>query len=101
MHNNYYFLRLLSKQLNEDLNDFRLAEVFSQAKDELIISLRKGKQEKFIKAHLAPHFCCLSFPEIFTRAKKNSINLFTDIFNHKIKSIVQIENNCPKNSIDK
>lgn len=92
MHNNYFFLRLISNQLNGDLTGFRVFEIFSQAKDELIISLGKGDREKFIKAHLSPHFCCLSFPETFNRAKKNSINLFTDITNHEIKNVVQIEN---------
>lgn len=92
MHNNYFFLRLISSQLNRDLAGFRIIEIFSQAKDELIISLRDGDSEKFIKAHLSPQFCCLSFPEIFNRAKKNSINLFTDVINHEIKGVIQIEN---------
>jgi predicted ribosome quality control (RQC) complex YloA/Tae2 family protein len=91
MHNNYYFLRQLSQQLNGELTGFKIGEVFSQVKDELIISLYNEKEEKTIKAHLSPAFCCLSFLENFTRARRNSIDLFQQIIGLEIIDIVQIE----------
>ncbi len=91
MHNNYYFLRKLSKQLKDELVGFRIREVFSQLKDELIIALENGSEEKYIKAHLDPSFCCLSFPESFSRARKNSVDLFYPIIDHKVMDIVQFE----------
>ena len=91
MHNNYYFLRKLSAQLKEQLIGFRIVEVFSQLKNELIISLEHGAEYKYIKAHLDPAFCCLSFPENFSRARKNSVDLFPQIINHKIIDILQFE----------
>jgi len=92
MHNNYFFLRQLSSQLKKELVGFSFGEIFSQSKNELIVSLYKDKEERFIKAHLTPQFCCLSFPESFRRAKRNCVDLFQDIMDLEIKDIVQIEN---------
>lgn len=92
MHNNYYFLRQLSQQLRMDLTGFKIGEVFSQVKDELIIALYNENEEKTIKAHLSPSFCCLSFPDNFSRARRNSIDLFQQIIGCEILDIVQIVN---------
>jgi len=91
MHNNYFFLRQLSDQLKKELTGFSIAQIFSQVKDELIISLYKKTEERFINAHLAPQFCCLSFPEAFNRARKNSVDLFPLIIDHEILDVCQIE----------
>lgn len=91
MHNNYYFLRQLSRQLSQELSGYRIGEIFSQAKNELIISLNNEKKKRYIKAHLSPSFCCLSFPELFTRARRNSIDLFLHINDKEIIDIVQID----------
>ena len=92
MHNNYYFLRQLSRQLHQELIGFRIGDVFSQAKNELVISLYKEREERFIKANLDPTFCCLSVPELFNRARRNSVDLFYQIIDLEIIDIVQIEN---------
>ncbi len=90
MHNNYYFLRQLSKQLRHELTGFKIGEIFSQARDELVLMTYKGKKEKFIKAHLAPFFCCLSFPKTFQRARKNSVDLFKSVTGYEILDIIQV-----------
>ena len=92
MQNNYYLLRQLSEQLNKEIKGFRIAAIFSQAKNELIILLYKNKQEISIKAFLDPSFCCLSFPNQFRRARRNSVDLFQPIIDFEIVEIVQIEN---------
>ncbi len=92
MHNNFYFLRQLSLQLKHELIGYKIGEIFSQAKNELVIALYKNQQEKYIKAHLEPSFCCLSFPETFNRARRNSVDLFQDIIDLEIADVVQIEN---------
>lgn len=91
MHNNYYFLRQLSLQLRKELTGFRIGEAFSQVKDELIIALYNENDELTIKSHLSPSFCCLSFPENFSRARRNSVDLFHQIIGSEILDIVQIE----------
>jgi predicted ribosome quality control (RQC) complex YloA/Tae2 family protein len=92
LHNNYYFLKQLSAQLNQQLIGFRVVSCFSQNKEELILECNNSKQSIFIKASLQPTFCCLSFPTEFNRAKKNSADLFPDIILKKILSIKQYEN---------
>ena len=91
MHNNFYFLRQLSVHLRNECLGYSIGEVFSQAKDELVITLYKEKEERIIKAHLSPSFCCLSFPEQFSRARRNSIDLFRQIVDHEIVDVIQIE----------
>ncbi len=92
MHNNFYFLRQLSKELNEKLIGFTVVSCFSQNKEELIIELNNSSESFFIKASLQPSFCCLSFPSGFSRAKKNSIDLFNGIVLKKIIAIRQFQN---------
>ena len=92
MHNNYYFLRQLSSKLNQQLVGFSIVSCFSQNKDELIIELNNSHQSFFIKASLLPQFCCLSFPESFNRARKNSIDLFSEIILKKVTGTRQFKN---------
>ncbi len=92
MHNNYYFLRQLSLQLESILTGAKLVECFSQNKDELIIVFEKDQQYIPIKAHLLSTFSCLSFPRGFHRARKNSIDLFPEMIGDKVEAIRQFEN---------
>lgn len=92
MHNNYYFLRPLSAQLENKLKGYSIVSCFSQNKDELVIELNNTEQSFFIKAYLGAQFSCLSFPENFSRARKNSIDLFPDIILKKVTGIRQFEN---------
>jgi predicted ribosome quality control (RQC) complex YloA/Tae2 family protein len=87
LHNNYYFLRQLSDSLNTKLQGFTIVSCFSQNKEELILELNDSNESFFIKASLQPSFCCLSFPSTFSRAKKNSIDLFQEV---ELKKVVQV-----------
>ena len=82
----------MCKELREVMRGYVVGEIFSQSKNELILSLYNSDLEFFIKAHLSPQFCCLSFPKRFSRAKKNSVDLFSAIIDTKIHNVVQIEN---------
>lgn len=93
MHNNYYFLKQLSAQLNERLHGATLATCFSQNKNELVIGLiDKNNADFYIKAHLDPSFCCLYFPENFQRARKNSVDLFTELIGLHVLEVRQFLN---------
>ncbi len=92
MHNNYYFQRQLSTQLQQELAGYTLVSCFSQNKDELIIEFNDTRRSFFIKASLLPQFCCLSFPKDFYRARKNSIDLFNEILMKKVLGVRQFEN---------
>lgn len=92
MHNNYYFLRQLSKHLEIALKGCVVSECFSQSKDELVIRFETHERPFFIKASLLSNFSCLSFPENFQRARKNSVDLFENIIGRRIQGIRQFIN---------
>lgn len=92
MHNNYYFLRQLSGQLEEILSGFTLVSCFSQDKDELVIEFNNGKHSLFLKCTLLPDIQCLSFPASFHRARKNSIDLFPELLMKQVSGVRQFKN---------
>lgn len=92
MHNNYYLFRLLSNELHTTLRGSIVSACFSQNKDELIIRFELKTQSLFIKADLQPQFSCLSFPNEFARARKNSIDLFPELIGLSVISVFVYEN---------
>ncbi len=92
MHNNYFFLRQLALQLDKVLPGYTFVSCFSQSKDELVIELNNAKRSFFIKASLSPTFSCLSFPTQFSRARKNSIDLFLPLLMKKVQQVFVFEN---------
>jgi predicted ribosome quality control (RQC) complex YloA/Tae2 family protein len=92
VHNSYFFLVHLSATLAEKLQGFVLVSCFSQNKDEMVLEFNNSKSSFFIKASLQPSFCCLSFPQVFHRAKKNSVDLFSEALMKKVVSVTQFEN---------
>ena len=92
MHNNYYFLRQLTKVLGPKLQHSVVSECFSQTRDELIMRFEIGRQSFVIRASLSPELSCLSFPENFQRARKNSVDLFPTIIGRKVGGIKQFNN---------
>ncbi|UII23547.1 NFACT RNA binding domain-containing protein [Fulvivirga ligni] len=91
MHNNYYFLKQLSAALTPRLQNAELVECFSQNKNEVIFGF-SGQEDLYIKASLSPSFCCLSFPNEFSRARRNSVDLFQVIIGKKVSDIKMYEN---------
>lgn len=77
-------------ELNETLPGCRLVSAFSQNKDELILEFNDGRKSTFMKASLAPELTCLSFPESFARARKNSVDLFSPLLLTKVSAVETI-----------
>lgn len=92
MHNNYYFLCKLSEALQQRLIGCVISECFSQSKDELVMRFETTGSPFFIKASLEASFACLSFPENFHRARKNSVDLFADLIGLRVAGIRQFTN---------
>lgn len=92
MHNNYYFLRQLSTALQQQLSGSTLVSCFSQAKDELVIEFNDGTNSFFIRAILQSDFSCLTFPAKFSRARKNSVDLFNSLLMQQVTAIRQFTN---------
>ena len=92
MHNNFYFLRQLSPALDKAIRGFTLVSCFSQNKEELVLEFNNSKTSFFLKASLTSAFCCLSFPETFNRARKNTVDLFPGVMMRKVVAVRQFEN---------
>ena len=92
MHNNFYFLRQLSPTLEREIQGFTLVSCFSQNKDELILEFNNAKKSFFLKASLQPDLACISFPNTFHRARKNSVDLFPEIVLLKVQLVRQFLN---------
>ena len=93
MHNNYFFLSALVKELSQKLDQSTLIDCFSQSANELVIGIvLKDDSEFWIKADLSSNFSCLSFPISFARSKKNSTNYFKEINGLPIVQIKMFDN---------
>jgi len=92
VHNNYHFFQYLVPKLQEKLLSKELFTCYSQNKDELILSFADAKESFYIKATLDSQFSCLSFPDDFARAKKNSVNLFKELILKKVIGLKLYEN---------
>ena len=87
MHNNYHFLRALSRELAPLLKGKRIFSCYSQEKDELIIEI--GEASLYIRAHFTPSFSCLTLTDQHKRARKNSVDLFRSVIGKTIHSVYQ------------
>ena len=92
MHNNFYFLRQLSRALAGILGGAVVSECFSQSKDELVLRFETTGSPFLIRASLLPELSCLSFPENFQRARKNSVDLFSPLIGRRLSRTRQFEN---------
>lgn len=57
-----------------------------------MLEFNNSHQSYFIKASLQADFCCLSFPDQFNRARKNSIDLFAEIILKQVLQIYHVDN---------
>ena len=87
MHNSYFLLRLLAKELQEKLAGMQLIDCYSQDKDELILVFGNADTTFYIKAILTGQFTALSFPAKLHRAKANSVTLFESVLSERVLNV--------------
>ena len=93
MHNNYFFLRVLVRELRQKLMYARLKQCFSQEKDELVLGFERQTGDDFwIKCAFGSQFSTLQFPESFHRAGRNSVDLFSDLLLAEVQDVVMFDN---------
>jgi predicted ribosome quality control (RQC) complex YloA/Tae2 family protein len=93
--NNFYLLKKLAQELSQSLQGMELATCFTQDKDEIILGFcltEKQGKEFYIKASLNAQLSCLCFMEDFQRAKKNTVELFTDTISKRVLNVKITEN---------
>ncbi|MBX7125587.1 MAG: NFACT RNA binding domain-containing protein [Cyclobacteriaceae bacterium] len=92
MQNNYFFFRHLVPQLSARLRGMMLVSCFTQTRDELVMEFRNTTDKLFIRVSLGQAFSCLSFPEEFARARKNTIDIFNDALMQSVQGVVLTTN---------
>ena len=92
MQNNYYFIRQLVIELNSLLPGYKLADAYSQNKDEAIFNFFKEGNEFNLIAHLTGQFTCLAFPGDYAKAKKNTATIFAPLVGQSVISVKEFIN---------
>jgi len=98
VHQNNYFLKQLAPALHKSIAGKFFIEAFSQEKDEIILIFADSIDSEdlvnpfLIKATLKSNFACLSFPDKFERARKNSVNLFTGLIGNEVEFLSVFQN---------
>ncbi|MCP9768896.1 DUF814 domain-containing protein [Lacihabitans sp. LS3-19] len=92
MHNNYHFLKHLAAELKTKLSGMDLLVCFSQEKDELMLGFAKNETEVFLKCTLKPEFSCITVQNEFARARKNTVNLWEELYGLEVLDSTVFEN---------
>lgn len=75
---NYFFLNRFVVELSGLLDQFTLAEAFSQEKDKIVLILERTNEQRFIEINVNPGFPYINLRDKYYRAKKNTISFFHD-----------------------
>lgn len=89
MHNNYFFLRKLASELDRLLSGSQLLACFSQEKDEVVLGFSTNR---YLKCILKPEFSAITVVDDFSRARKNSVSLWEELYGNAVHEIRVFEN---------
>jgi len=87
MYKSYYYLNRLTRELNCILSGKQIISLFSQEKDCLIIQLN-GPDELFLEISVNHSEPFINVRDRFSRAKKNTIEFFTELVDKTIKEVL-------------
>ncbi|MFO7447237.1 MAG: NFACT RNA binding domain-containing protein [Ignavibacteriaceae bacterium] len=79
MFKNYFFLNRFIIEANEELKGFSLSTVFTQDKDKLILEFKSDAEEKYLEISANPGFPYVNLRRSFHRAKKNTIDFYSNV----------------------
>ncbi len=77
MYKNYFILNRIILELNSLLQDSLITEIFSQEKDKLVFKVQNNI-EKYLEISVNPGDPYITLKDEFHRARKNSIDLFSE-----------------------
>ena len=84
---NYFFLNRLVIELEPALKDSVIEEIFSQDKSKLVIVTSKDSKVFYLEMSVIPGNSFISLRDNFSRAKKNTINIFNELIGQQINTI--------------
>ena len=84
---NYYTLRGLVHEWNEDLTGAILGDAYSQSKDELTLAFATPENEWMIRIRIRWPFQYLFRVQGYNKARRNVVSLFPDAYDRTIKAL--------------
>jgi predicted ribosome quality control (RQC) complex YloA/Tae2 family protein len=88
MHLSFFTIRLIQQELLKLLPGRQWQQAFSQNKDELIIEFGDSEDSDFIiRADLRNEFTCLTFPQNFSRSRRNNVGIFMGLNGLKVMDV--------------
>jgi predicted ribosome quality control (RQC) complex YloA/Tae2 family protein len=91
MYKSYYFLNRYILELKTLVTNTKIKSCFSQEKDKLILSL-KNDNDLFLEFSVNPGTPYINLREKFSRAKKNTVDVFPDLSETIIENILISKN---------
>ena len=82
---NYHTLSYITSSLNSRISGLRVAEIFSQERDQLAITLDRSQETLIISCR--PDANVLYLHPKFTRAKSNTANILVMCWGKRIESV--------------
>ena len=83
---NYYTIKKVVQDI-QSLNGFFITEIFTQEKDVLTLECEMGAKREYLILNCESQDSSIYFKKKFSRAKKNTLNIFDALIGHTIKSI--------------
>lgn len=92
MPNNYFTIREVARYLNNNISGYTIEEVYTQEKNKLLFELLNSvnKDSKMLEFSIEKDHNYLILKDNFSKAKKNYVNLFEDIYAKNIISATVI-----------
>ena len=84
MYKNYFFLNRFIVEINSFLKKSLLISAFSQEKDKLVLEIKKDSGTGFLEISVNPGFPYINLKDSYHRAKKNTVDFFTEFLPVKI-----------------
>ena len=84
---NYFFLNRFLLEIKSFLEDSKIEEVFSQEKSKLVIVTSRGTELYFLELCVTPGNSYMNLRNNYSRAKKNTVNVFDNLIGEKISSL--------------
>jgi predicted ribosome quality control (RQC) complex YloA/Tae2 family protein len=89
MPNNYFTIREVAKYLNKNISGYFIDEIFTQEKNKLFINLASDEKinSTILEYSIEKGNIYLVLKENFSKAKKNYVNLFEEVYEKEILKV--------------
>lgn len=83
----YFTLHALSKELDEHLRDGLILEVYTQHKNELLMTICRESREMCLTISIEPALNYIYLRDTVSRARKNTVDIFPQVLQNRITGI--------------